>query len=205
MVTTTSNVSQLVDPESASTAIFPPVIQIYSFSPDPNNKVDATQPLIAEIHDDTTPRPVLLCQLELPRLVPGATVSTFDVRPDPAFPPRKPGANAGPRTGSSKPFTQDPTKGILVFDLQITEPVEGQDGGEEQETVSYELFVLRETLVQMALAGEERLREGRELGGPDGYERSKVEENVRWEDWGRFGARFMNASMVRRNWVSPVC
>lgn len=190
------------DSRATAASIFPPVIQIFSFGPDPENDINPVQPLVAEFHDDTTPRPVLLTQLELPRFAPGATISTFDVRPDPAFPPRIPGESAGPRIGSSKPFTQDPGKGVLVFDLQIAEPAEGPEGGDLHDTASYELFVLRETMVDMAREGEERLRIARLEGGADGYERSKIEESIRWEDWGRDKARMMNASMERRNWVS---
>lgn len=208
MITSTSNISQLMNAESRSVAsVFPPVIQIYSFASDSNNPINPVQPLSDEFNDDTTPRPVLLAQLDLPRFAPGASVETFDVRPDPAFPPREPaagGGSSGPRIGGSKPFTQDPTKGVLVFELKMTEPAEGPDGGEEADAVPYELFVLRETLVQLAQEGEERLREAREKDGPDGYERWMVEKVIKWEDWGGHHARLMDTSMTKRYWVSGI-
>lgn len=205
MITSTSNISTVLDPEPrpAPPTVFPPVVQIYSFQPDPYHAVNPAQPLLAEFHDDSTPRPVLLAQLELPRFAAGAVVDGFDIRPDPAFPPREPGPggeSSGPRIGGSKPFTQDPGKGVVVLDLQLIEPAEGGEGG-TGEKVSYELFVLRETLVDLAKAGEERLRAARDEGGTDGFERFRVEEDIKWEDWATEGARMMDASMPTRSWV----
>lgn len=209
MITSTSNISQVMHTEQRTIAsVFPPVIQIYSFASDPANPITPVQPLSDEFQDDTTPRPVLLAQLDLPRFAPGATVDTFDVRPDPAFPPRVPGPggeSSGPRIGGSKPFTQDPTKGVLVFELKLVEPTEGIEGiTEEPDTVPYELFVLRETLVRLAEEGEKRLKVARESPGPDGFERWMVEEMIKWDDWGLKSARLMDTSMAKRYWVSRV-
>jgi hypothetical protein len=66
-------------------------------------------------------------------------------------------------------------------------------------TVRYEMFVLRETLVKLGREGEERLRRARHEG--DEPWRAKVEQTWTWEEWGVEGARLMDVTMRRRNWV----
>ncbi|WVF71624.1 hypothetical protein IAT40_006432 [Kwoniella sp. CBS 6097] len=204
MITSTSNISPVMPSEPrAQGSVFPPVIQIYSFAPDPNNPITPVQPLDTDPMDDTTPRPVLLAQLELPKFALGVMITAFDVRPDPAFPPHQPGtsANPSPTLGKGKPFTQDPAKGVLVFDLRVVAPHdEGQLARDRKK--SYELFVLRETLVQIARNGEERLHGAWDNGGDiDGLGIRGVEKTIPWVDWGEKGARFMEATMKKRSWV----
>lgn len=196
MLTTTSNVSPVMPTEPRSIAsVFPPVIQIYSFALDPAHSIIPVQPLDSDFMDDTTARPVLLAQLELPRFAPGVIIGSFDVRPDPAFPPNR-------TVGTQKPFTQNPSKGVLVFELQVSEPADPPDLQEGTDHKAYELFVLRETLVELAQKGEDRLagiRTANDFG--DSYWRV-VEETIPWIDWGRTGSRVMDISMLQRNWVS---
>lgn len=159
------------------------------------------QPLRREHIDDTTPRPVLVAQLELPRFYERVVVSAFDVRPDPAFPAH--GDSNAFGTAASKSFTQDPSKGLLVFDLQVLQPP--QNGGNNQArwpSKSYELFLLRETLVDLAQKGEERLEKSMDQAQWDGWGNHRVEEIIPWSDWGTHGSRLMNISMKRRSWVS---
>ncbi|OCF36703.1 hypothetical protein I316_01299 [Kwoniella heveanensis BCC8398] len=204
MITSTSSISPVMPSEPrAQGSVFPPVIQIYSFAPDPNNPINPVQPLDTDPMDDTTPRPVLLAQLELPKFALGVMITAFDVRPDPAFPPHKAGMSAkpNPALGKGKPFTQDPAKGILVFDLRVVAPHdEGQLARDRKK--SYELFVLRETLVKMAVAGERRLQQAWDNGGDlDGLGIRGVERTISWVDWGEKGARIMDATMKKRSWV----
>ena len=197
MLTSTSSTSPLADNGAHHDAsIAPPVIQIYSYERDP--MYTPSQPLLIDYMDDSTPRPSLVAQLELPRFAPGTSLSSFNIRPDPAFPPRQPSNE--PTLGGSKPFTQDPEQGLVVFDLHIREPVE-DEGRQMRTTVSYELFVLRELLVDIAKEGEERLSSAKAQAGQDGWRRSDVEINVPWEEWGRDGARLMDISMEHRKWV----
>lgn len=232
MISTTSSITPVlmnedVDTQSPSTAaLFPPVIQIYSFAPDPHNPIIPVQPLIAHYMDDTTPRPVLVTQLELPKFAPGVIVSNFEVRPDPAFPP--PSKDASRSTaesladddderrkdrvrgvGQRKQFTQNPSKGILVFELSVHEPHASYSANTNVLAAgrgtnkSYELFVLRETLVGMAKEGEERLRKERNgVGNGTEFRRWEVERIIPWEAWGVTHSRFMDISMKKRNWVS---
>nr|XP_031857816.1 uncharacterized protein CI109_006759 [Kwoniella shandongensis]KAA5524888.1 hypothetical protein CI109_006759 [Kwoniella shandongensis] len=206
MVTSTSNISPVLPAEPRSLAnnfanVFAPVIQIYSFAPDPTHTIIPVQPLDADHMDDTTPRPVMLAQLELPRFAPGVLVGAFNVRPDPAFPPRSP--DSGPTLNKRKAFTQDPSKGVLVFELKVGEPItEGPPIMNEMTSKSYELFVLRETLVDLAEQGEDRLRKAWENGGDeDGLGIRGVERTFVWADWGEKGARMLDRVMRRRNWV----
>ncbi|KAK4689571.1 hypothetical protein P7C73_g542, partial [Tremellales sp. Uapishka_1] len=189
MVTTTSSTSPVLNNEPREIAsVFPPVIHICSFAPDVNHPVNPVQPLEADHMDDTTPRPILLAQLELPLFQEGTIVSSFDVRPDPAFPPSKTSKN-------QKGFTQDPGKGVLVFDIQVMEPA-AQDDGNAMLSLTYELFVLRETLVAMVKEGERHLRDSRSREGI-----LRIERVLKWQDWGEANARMMDVSMRRRNWV----
>lgn len=205
MVTSTSNVSPFMPSEPRSiAAVFPPVIQIYSLLPDPEHTIVPVQPLDADFMDDTTLRPAMVAQLELPRFAPGVVISAFDVRPDPAFPPLPKGYD-GPSLVRDKAFTQNPEKGVLVFDLQIVEPRDPalpptqHDG---LDTTSFELFVLRETLVDLAKEGEDRLRRVRKQGSEDGFGSWRAERNLPWSEWGEEGSRLMDVSMRRRTWVS---
>ena len=182
------------EPRSVA-AIFPPVIQIYSFAPDPRDTIIPVQPLDSDYMDDTTARPALVAQLELPRFAPGVIVGAFDVRPDPAFPPNRDSA------GTRKPFTQNPEKGVLVFELQVTEHALNTPP-EALETRAYELVVLRETLVDMAREGEKRLATIRKAAKDQvEYPYWRVEENFAWAEWGEKKARMMDMSMTQRRWV----
>ncbi|WWC70361.1 uncharacterized protein I206_104311 [Kwoniella pini CBS 10737] len=200
LVTSTSNISPILPSETRSVgSVFPPVIQVYSFIPDPNNPINPVQPLYTDPMDDTTPRPVLLAQLQLPLFAPDVSIHAFDVRPDPAFPP--PPADEVPTLGKRKPFTQDPSKGVMVFELKVVG--NGEDNIPRRERKkSYEIFVLRETLVEFARQGEERLRQAYDNEGDlDGLGIRGVERNVPWSEWGEEKTRMMDAVMKRRSWV----
>lgn len=205
MVTTTANVSPILPDEPRHIAsAFPPVIQIYSFAPDPNHNIVPVQPLSADPFDDTTFRPVLVAQLHLPVFVPGCSISAFDIRPDPAFPPLPKGT---PTLGERKPFTQDPGKGVLVLDIMVDPPSPLGDGvmRDTHNAHNYELFILRETLVEMAIQGEERIRRSRLP--KDDEQRLEVWDvalTLRWEDWGEQHARLSEMKMLARQWVSAV-
>lgn len=205
MVTTTSSISPVLPVEPSSVAsIFPPVIQIYSFCPDPRNRIIPVQPLIADPFDDTTFRPVLVAQLNLPTIVPGQVVGSFDIRPDPAFPPLPRGALH--TLGERKPFTQDPSKGVVVFELAVGDPPGlALDMGSGLDGQTFEMFVLRETFVDMANEGEERLRRSRlPEGDADRLEVWDVTRTLRWDEWGVEHSRLMETSMPRRHWVSSL-
>ncbi|KAK8864257.1 hypothetical protein IAR55_001503 [Kwoniella newhampshirensis] len=204
MLTSTSNISPVLPTEPRSLAnIFAPVIQIYSFAPDPTHTIIPVQPLDADHMDDTTPRPVMLVQLELPKFAPGVMLGKFSVRPDPAFPPRKSASDTNPTLTGRKVFTQDPAKGVLVFELKVGEPRDDASPIlHDLASKSYELFVLRETLVDLAEQGEERLTKAWKNGGDeDGLGIRGVERIFSWADWGEKGARLMEALMRRRSWV----
>jgi hypothetical protein len=204
MITSTANISPVLPTEARAVAsVFPPVIQIYSFVPDPTRDITPQQPLDLEHVDDTTPRPVLVHQLHTPPAADGAIMGSFDVRPDPAFPPTPIGD--APMLGPRKPFTQDPGKGILVFDLQMGDPPpEGEGPDFPTTTNTYELFVLREYLVQLATEGQERLRRSRlpsmDVDRLDVWE---VTKNQMWSEWGQSNARFLTQTMANRLWVRP--
>ena len=173
-------------------AVFPPVIHIYSFASDPDHDITPVQPLEADILDDTTARPVLVVQLELPHIACNVNIDGFDLRPDPAFPWSE--ASVGPQ----KPFTQDPGKGVLVFELHL-DPEEGVQlpNGIRPQTKAYELFVLRDTLVTFAREGEERLA----LFRRQASWRAEVERTIQWSAWGEKGSRMLDISMPQRIWV----
>lgn len=121
------------------------------------------------------------------------------MRPDPAFPVGK-----TPGVGQRKPYTQDPEKGILVFQLKVTEPPNPElDRAGPSRKVGYELFILRETLVKLAQEGEERIREqrGEREGNAGEYAFWRVEKTYPWSEWGEKGSRFMDISMKKRAWV----
>jgi hypothetical protein len=199
MITSTANVSPVLPTEPRAVAsVFPPVIQIYSFTPDPTRDVVPLQPLDLEHVDDTTPRPVLVAQLHTPPAADGAVMGSFDIRPDPAFPPTPLGD--APMLGQRKPFTQDPTKGVIVLELQLGDPPpDGEDADFPTNTTTFELFVLREYLVQLATEGQERLRRSR---ANDGLEVWDVLANMPWSEWGEKNARFLTQAMPLRAWVS---
>lgn len=165
-----------------------PLIQIYTFAADPDRHINPVQPLDFDYMDDTTPRPMLVAQLELPTFdhvqVTPIFIGAFDVRPDPAFPAR-PG----------KPFTLDPERGVLVFELQVMKVI----GPTQLEQHGYELFVLREMLVDLAKTGEKKLADVR--GTDDRYAVWRVEQRLEWEDW-YDKARMKELTMRNRNWVS---
>lgn len=213
MVTSTSdfsrpvNVAQSLQAEAASPAYFPPVIKIYSFLHGQENERDPIQPLAQDHMDDTTPRPILVAQLEMPAMGSDVIVSSFDVRPDPAFPVRS-ASDHSPRIGTGPPFTQDPSKGLLVFNFSVIEPATRETPLDAHamfqniidRAVDFELFVLRETLVRLGLEGEERFRQVR-VGAEAGYEHWRVERVIPWREWGERGSRLEYAAMERRQWV----
>lgn len=128
-------------------------------------------------------------------------MGSFDVRPDPAFPPTPIGD--APMLGSRKPFTQDPARGVIVFELQMGDPPpEGEGPDFPTGTNTYELFVLREYLVQLASEGQERLRRSRlSATDDDKLEVWEVMKNQMWSDWGQTHARFLTQTMAHRLWV----
>ena len=69
----------------------------------------------------------------------------------------------------------------------------------------YEVFVLRETLIELAREGEKRLEEQRRTKDKETGEYAfwRVEKNIPWAQWGVKGSRILDISMKRRNWVSP--
>ena len=200
MITSTSSISPPLPSEPRTLAsVFPPVIQIYSFLADPQKHIIPVQPLSSDYTDDTTPRPTLLVQLELPPFAPGVVVTAFDVRPDPAYPPRRYDRfDTVPSLCVSKEFTQDPAKGVLVFEVQVMEPNEDSPNG-PMSSRSFEMFVLRESLVSMAEQGEDRLRSARAVD--DGFVNGRVEVALPWNQWGIRHSRILDATMRRRNWV----
>ncbi|EIW70779.1 hypothetical protein M231_02565 [Tremella mesenterica] len=196
LLTTTHNVSPVLPTETRSVAsVFPPVIQVYSLLSDPKSHINPVQPLGPDYLDDTSHRPVLVAQLELPAFVQGASVGGFDVRPDPPFPPSKPDPGSGIKL--QKPFTQDPKKGVLVFELQVTEATPAGFQGDDVDGTSFELFILREMLVELGEKGEERWRRSwteRDFGFWN------VLETLEWDVWAS-RARLQEVTMTRRNWV----
>lgn len=203
MITSTSNVTPVMPTEPISVAsAFPPVIRIYSFAPDPERNISPLQPLDLEHNDDTTPRPVLVTQLHIPPVATGAIMGQFEVRPDPAFPPLARGDQ--PTLGPRKPFTQDPLRGVLVFDLTLGDPPEaGADPNQQTHQNHYELFVLREYIVQLAQEGEERLRRSRlRAENEDRLDIWDVSQTLAWSVWGERNSRFLTQSMSNRRWVS---
>lgn len=203
MITSTANVSPVMPSEPISVAsAFPPVIRIYSFTPDPERDISPVQPLDLEHNDDTTPRPVLVTQLHMPPVASGATMGQFEVRPDPAFPPIPRGDQ--PTLGPRKPFTQDPSKGVLVFDLTLGDPAPpGANPNQQTHANHFELFVLREFIAELATQGEERLRRSRlKTGDEDRLDIWDVALTLSWGDWGETNSRFLTQSMSNRRWVS---
>ena len=139
-----------------------------------------------------------MAQLELPRIESGVRPRGFDLRPDAAFPGNS--ASEGPR----KPFTQDPEKGVLVFELhldpgedRLPDLVRRPDAPRHHAARKYELFVLRETLVTLAREGEERLA----LVTRQASWRAEAERYIEWTDWGEKGSRMLILSMPQRIWV----
>jgi hypothetical protein len=130
-------------------------------------------------------------------------MGSFDVRPDPAFPPTPLGD--APMLGPRKPFTQDPSKGVLVFELQMGDPPpEGEGPDFPTATTTYELFVLREYLIKLADEGQERLRRSRLPASDENrLEVWDVLRNQFWSEWGESNARFLTQTMSTRSWVCP--
>jgi hypothetical protein len=204
MITSTTDISPVLSTEPRAVAsAFPPVIKIYSFAPDPERDIVPVQPLDLEHNDDTTPRPVLVAQLHIPPVAEGAVMGSFEVRPDPAFPPSPVGDQ--PMLGSRKPFTQDPAKGVLVFEIQLGDPPPPGVGPDDpaNTTTSFELFVLREYLNELASDGQERLRRSRlKAEDENRLEIWDVLKSFAWSEWGTKHARLLTQSMATRLWVS---
>lgn len=168
--------------------IAPPAIVILSFAQPPGEKVKIEQPLEGDEDDGTTPRAVELTRLLIPELSAGSSLDHFHMRPDPAFPPADPN---GPTLGRGKPFTQDPVRGVVAIELSLSD--------ESMRPQEYEMFILREKLVEMANEAEERLRESWEAG----EEFEAVE--LSWSEWGEEHARLMpQVQQQRRRWVSDL-
>jgi hypothetical protein len=151
--------------------------------------------------DDTTPRPILLARLGLPEFNHSVHIESFDVRPDPAFPNRP---NGDDDRGPPRPFTLDPYKGVLAFSFSLeywidTPPAINVEPRVEES--SLELFVLRETLLDMIRDGEERLIKARETDGK-GAEFFRVERTYHWAEWGEANTRIkLAAQKEKRRWV----
>lgn len=206
LITSTANVSPVMPSEPISVAsAFPPVLRIYSFAPDPERDISPLQPLDLEHNDDTTPRPVLIAQISIPPVATGATMGQFEIRPDPAFPPTPRGEE--PTLGHRKPFTQDPSRGVLVFDMTLGDPPSPEAEPNQQTYQNhYELFVLREYINYLASGGEERLRRSRLKS--DDEERLEIWDvalNLSWAEWGEANSRFLTQSMANRLWVCRSC
>lgn len=203
MITSTTDISSVLSNEPRAVAsAFPPVIKIYSFAPDPERDIIPAQPLDLEHQDDTTPRPVLVAQLHIPPVAEGAVMGSFEVRPDPAFPPTPLGDQ--PMLGPRKPFTQDPSKGVMVFEIQLGDPPPPGGGPDDPtNTNSYELFILREYLNKLATEGQERLRRSRlQAKDPNRLEIWDVLKSFAWSEWGMKNSRLLTQSMRSRLWVS---
>ncbi|WVO16342.1 hypothetical protein L204_104017 [Cryptococcus depauperatus] len=178
-----------------------PTIQIYSILTNPSHTIIPVQPLENEVMDDTTPRPVLLAVLEMPELREQMEVIEFEIRPDPPFPPKTPSGSHELTLVKNKPFTQDPNKGIVIFNLGLQETF--TTGPHVMNTVRhypFELFVLRETLVQLGQDGENRLRSTWQ-GDTSGLGVRGVQRNYKWTEWGEKGARMIDKVMSKRSWV----
>lgn len=133
--------------------IHPPSIDIYSFARDPALPPRKIYPLKRHDVDGVTPRFALLARLLLPPMRSGAMMAVFHMRPDPAF-PAVPGSQD---TLGARPFTQDPRRGVIVIEMAMDDDRLVMPMRMRPEF--YEMFILRETLVDMAEEGEARLME----------------------------------------------
>ena len=88
-----------------------------------------------------------------------------------------------------------------MFELIVSEPPEEDDPDPTVLDKGYELFVLRESLVDMAREGESRLIAARKDGGEDGQASWRVEKTYSWAEWGEKGARMRDPTMYDRQWV----
>ncbi|KAL1410397.1 hypothetical protein Q8F55_004407 [Vanrija albida] len=191
----TASILDMSQPEVID--IHPPAIQILSFARDPAlPKPTIAVPLTLDQNDHDSPRPTVIAKLLLPELANMTSIERFDMRPDPPFPPTSP---KNQTLGRGKPFTQDPSRGVVVFEILVV--------GEDLPEFSYELFVLRETFVQMAHEGEERMRRAwtspRRSGvGADDMLPNAVLRTYHWAEWGEQNARLQRQFQQRqRNWV----
>lgn len=172
-----------------------PSITIYSFAQP--TTTDVKQPLMRDEEDETTPRAVAVARLRIPEIAPGASLENFHMRPDPSAIP--PPADA-PTLGRGKPFTLDPARGVVVIEMTIgsddtDEPIHLQNA----HTENFELFILRETLVNLAEEGEARRRRDWAKFGPGAEPDARVYE---WDQWGEEHARLLPAvQTLRRQWV----
>ncbi|OWT41772.1 hypothetical protein C362_00133 [Cryptococcus neoformans Bt1] len=182
-----------------------PTIQIYSILSDPKRSVIPVQPLQSEIMDDTTPRPVCVAVLEMPTLQEDVKVTEFDVRPDPAYPPRPEQTKDGEVEYTllkHKPFTQDPLKGILVFDYHLQERITMDPNTRDVvRNWPFVVFVRRETLVKLGQEGEKRLEQAWESGSVLKMGVRDVQQTFAWDEWGEKEARMMDRIMTIRSWV----
>jgi hypothetical protein len=161
-----------------------PAILLISFTQRPKES-DGGQPPNAD--DPTTPHAVEVTKLMMPPLIDDVLVVNFHMRPDPAYPVR---SASDPTLGRGKPFTQDSTKGVVVSDFWLSHAVPFRSR-------FYELFMLRETLVEMATDGEARLQKSW-----DGGEMFDT-LSVPWSNWGEHNTRLMDhVQPNRRRWVS---
>jgi hypothetical protein len=132
--------------------IHPPSIDIMTFIHDPSKSPPSrTGPLPRiEAHKDA-PKIELVVSLLLPRMRSGSMMAQMHMRPDPAFPP--PPSNQA--SLGARPFTQDPRRGVIVIELTMDDDRLVMPMRVRPEF--FEMFILRETLVQMAEEGEARL------------------------------------------------
>jgi hypothetical protein len=186
-------IRQRWDPEDPDPApieeLSPPAIVILSFAQEANPpKVD--QPLMANSEDATTPRAVEVARLLMPALAGDLTelsLENFHMRPDPAY-PAVPGGQA--TLGKGKPFTQDPSRGLMVLEVWVAQDMENT-------TTNFEMFILRETLLKFATDAEDTLRASRASGDEFAV------KDLAWAEWGEENTRFMpQVQNERRRWVS---
>ncbi|BEI86007.1 hypothetical protein CcaverHIS002_0602940 [Cutaneotrichosporon cavernicola] len=134
--------------------IHPPSIDIFSFAQNSNiPPPEDTRPLQRADSDRTTPRFALVVRLLMPALRAGSMMAQMHMRPDPAFPP----VPSSQTTLGSRPFTQDPRRGVIVIEMTMDDDRLVMPMRMRPEF--YEMFILRETLVAMADEGEARLHE----------------------------------------------
>lgn len=142
--------------------------------------------------------PRLLQVFLLPELADGMIYDQIDIRPDPPFP-----ARAMPSAlGRTKPFTEDPDKGLLSFGLRISQ----DDDQGPLLTGDMTLFVRKESLVAIADAKDAAHRaeyRGAIGSGPESWHPLEVKYRVMEpQEWMVEHSRLVNRPMSR-SWVSP--
>lgn len=141
--------------------------------------------------------PKLLQIFLLPELADGMIYDQVDIRPDPPFP-----ARAMPSVlGATKPFTEDPDKGLLSFGLRISQ----DDDQGPLLTGDMTLFVKKETLVDLAEsrdAAYEREYKGVRGVNVESWHPDELPYRVmRSHEWMEEHSRLVDRPMSR-SWVS---